>query len=206
MSARVAYRIETERLVLRGWELSDTQELYALVVRNRAYLAPWMPWARDEPSLEGYLDFVRQCQAAMGRGEDFTYGVFDREEGALLGGAGLHTRCGPGGLEIGYWLDERHAGRGLATEAAAALTRSAFDLHRMQRVELRALEENHASRRIAERLGFTYEGLLRRRVQHGERWVDLRSYTVVPEDVPGGPLQAHPYRAFDGLGRPLTEG
>ncbi len=56
--------------------------------------------------------------------ETIVYGIFDSNETVVLGGSGLHTRIGPGALEIGYWVQADHIGKGYATEVCAALTRS----------------------------------------------------------------------------------
>ena len=56
--------------------------------------------------------------------------------GALVGGIGLMTRIGPGGLEIGYWVHRAYTRRGLATTASAALVEQAFRLPGVQRVEI----------------------------------------------------------------------
>lgn len=200
---RLPYRLESERLVLRPWELSDTPALHALVVANREHLVPWMSWAREELTLDGYLEFAQGRRAAFDRGEDFGYVLCDLDQGTPVGAAGLHTRCGAGGLEVGYWIAEDRCGQGLATEAAAVLTRVAFDHGRVQRVELRAEEGNVASLRVAEKLGFLREGTLRRRIQMGESWVDVVSYSLVLEEAHEGPVNAYSYRAYDALGRPV---
>jgi Acetyltransferase (GNAT) domain len=57
-------------------------------------------------------------------------------------------------VEIGYWLAVGHTGRGLATRAAEALTRIAFDAPEVERVEIRCESENEASARIPQRLGY----------------------------------------------------
>jgi RimJ/RimL family protein N-acetyltransferase len=199
----VPYRLESDRLVLRALELADASPLFNLVQRDRAYLARWMPWARDEPTLDGYVAFVKDRRAAFDRDEDYGYGLFDPGTGALVGSAGLHRRCGPGGLEVGYWIAEQRAGKGLATEAAAVLTRAALGCPGIVRVELRVQEENRASLRVAEKLGFNREGLLRRRLAIGGEWVDLASYSMLPEELPTSLAGSFDYRAYDALGREL---
>ena len=103
----------------------------------------------------------RSCAASAGSStptEDFVLGIFERDESRVLGGSGLHTRHGPEALEIGYWLRADSEGKGLASEAAAALTRVAFELCGVDRVEIRIDPANERSQRVPERLGFTRRG------------------------------------------------
>ncbi len=62
---------------------------------------------------------------------------------------------GDGCLEIGYWIRSDRTGRGYATETTHALARIAHGLDGIERVIVCCDPENHASRRIPERLGFT---------------------------------------------------
>jgi RimJ/RimL family protein N-acetyltransferase len=83
------------------------------------------------------------------------------QPGRLLGGCGLHCiDWNVRRFEIGYWR-RTSAGPGLIDEAVQALTRFAFDELRAQRVEIRMDARNDASRRVAERNGYTFEGVLR---------------------------------------------
>ena len=76
----------------------------------------------------------------------------------MAGGIGLMTRCGPGGLEIGYWVHRAYTGRGLATAATAALVRQAFGLPGVDWVEIVHDELNVASGQIPRKLGFAEVG------------------------------------------------
>jgi RimJ/RimL family protein N-acetyltransferase len=86
------------------------------------------------------------------------YGLFSLDGAEVLGGCGLYPRVGPGAIEIGYWLSVRHTGRGLATEAAAILTRVAFTSPEIESVEIRCDPHNVASARVPERLGYRVDG------------------------------------------------
>ena len=68
------------------------------------------------------------------------------------------ARTGPGGLEIGYWVDPGHTRQGLATAAAGALTEAAFALPATDRVEIKHDQGNVASEGVPRRLGFTRIG------------------------------------------------
>ncbi|MDA1265163.1 MAG: GNAT family protein [Planctomycetota bacterium] len=201
---RIPYRIESEHLTLAAWELADVQPLYALVKANQAYLSNWMPWARDEITLDGYFDFVRDRRAAFDKGEDYVYGL-TLPDGTLAGSAGLHGRCGAGGMEVGYWIAEEHTNQGLATESAALLSRVALQHLAVARVELRVQPGNDASIRVAEKLGFRHEGLLRNRLEIEDGWFDLESFTLVQGEQVPAPYDARTLRLYDGLGRPLSQ-
>ena len=95
-------------------------------------------------------------------GQDFVFGIFAADESEVLGGSGLHTRAGEGGLEIGYWVRADRTRRGIATSVAAALTRVGIELAGADRIEILVEAGNEPSATIARRLGFREEGLLRR--------------------------------------------
>src|SRR5438105_3728605 len=112
------YRIETQRLVVRCWEPRDAPLLKAAVDSSLDHLRPWLPWAADEPQpLEAKVALLRRFRGMFDTGEDFVYGIFDRDERRVIGGSGLHTRPEPSAREIGYWVAADMAGQGMCTEA-----------------------------------------------------------------------------------------
>lgn len=76
---------------------------------------------------------------------------------------GLHPRVplNPSGLEVGYWAPTPHAGRGYTTFAVQCLVLYAFDKLASTRVQVMCDEANTASRRVIEKCGFAFEGVLR---------------------------------------------
>jgi RimJ/RimL family protein N-acetyltransferase len=205
-----AYRIETERLLLRCWEPEDATELLEVILGDLAALRPWLPWAVRYPmSLEEQMAELRRMRRRFDGDEDFCYGVFERPGGAIVGGCGLHTRSGPHSRELGYWLRSDRWGRGLATELAAALTRVAFAVDEVERVDLRCTPDNRRSARVAEKLGFRHEATLRRRVNPpgGDGSMrDAMIWSLVEDELAASPVLrlAAAVRAYDGLGRPLV--
>lgn len=77
---------------------------------------------------------------------------------------------------IGYWLAEKHQGRGTMTAAVRLLADHALATWVLSRVEIRVATENHRSRAIPERLGFSQEGILREAELVGDRHLDLVVY------------------------------
>jgi RimJ/RimL family protein N-acetyltransferase len=159
------YRIETKRLVLRCYSPDDAELLSDALNSSIDHLKPFMPWADDLPqSVDDSRALLRRFRAAFDTNEQFVYGMFAADESELLGGCGLHPRVGAGGLEIGYWVRASATRQGIATEAAAALTRAGFEVCGADRIEIRIDPANIQSLGVPNKLGFPEEVRLRRRL------------------------------------------
>jgi RimJ/RimL family protein N-acetyltransferase len=200
-----AYRVVTSRLVLRCWEPADAPLLKAATDMSVEHLRPWMPWAAQEPtSLDAKVALLRTFRGNFDLGKDFVYGIFNRDESAVLGGSGLHTRRGPDALEIGYWIRADAINQGLATEVAAALTRVAFEVNGVQRVEIHCVTENVRSAAVPRKLGYRHEATLTRRIVHGDEQRDEMIWTLFAEQYPDSSAAHIELAMYDALGRPLN--
>jgi ribosomal-protein-serine acetyltransferase len=160
-------------LVLERWSIDDLDSLFVAITANLEHLRPWMPWAAEH-TRESVTEFLAESEAGWERGARFEYAIRDRDE-AMLGSAGLMGRIGPGGLEIGYWLDARHTGRGIATLAAAALSEMGLALRTVERVEIHHDEANVSSGAVPKRLGFVQVAAVQTQSQaSAERGRDLQ--------------------------------
>ena len=135
---------------------ADHAEAIALAVgASLDYLKPWMAWATREAT-EPRTQLVRVAEAddLWETGSDFIYSILLPNEQTVIGEIGLHRRVGEGGMEIGYWVDARYAGRGLGTEAARMLTEVALAFPGVTRAEIHCDEANLASAAIPRKLGY----------------------------------------------------
>ncbi len=200
-----AYRIRTSRLILRCWNPEDAPLLKQAIDESREHLLPWMPWAQNEPqSVEAKAAQLRRWRSRFDRDEDFVYGVFDLEEKHVLGGCGLHTRLGDYALEIGYWIHANFINQGLATELSAALTKVAFEIHGVRRVEIHCEPRNLRSAAVPRKLGYVHEATLKKRVPANEaEFLDSMIWTLFDTEYPSSPAASAPIEAFDALGRKI---
>jgi RimJ/RimL family protein N-acetyltransferase len=200
-----AYRIVTSRLIVRCWEPKDAGIMKKAIDANTSHLRPWMPWATIEPtSLESRLQYLRQCRGKFDFDEDFTYGIFDRTEKKVVGGTGLHTRHGMEVREIGYWIQEQYARIGYATEVAAALTKVAFEIDKVSRVEIHCAVENYKSAGVPKKLGFIYEGNHRKETKDADgKLHDSMIWTMLSEEYPNSIPWRTEIEAYDVVGRKL---
>ena len=197
-----AYRIETQRLIVRCYEPADVQLLAEAITENIEHLRPWMPWVYAEPEpIEEKVKRIRRFRGMFDLGQNFVYGIFNPEETKLLGGTGLHPRLGEKELEIGYWIHKDYINRGLVTESTAALVRVAFELIRVHRVEIHCDPGNVASAAIPRKLGFTHEGTLRAKTPFLEHWSDSMIWGLLENEYPNSPSARAEFRAFDADGQ-----
>lgn len=162
----VPERVETERLVLRCPRPGDGPALNAAVCASLAEIGPWMPWARLAPAPAESEAYCRRQQARFLLREELVMLMFQKgaegPDALVLGAAGLHRiDWAARRFELGYWRRLGLDGLGIVGEAVHALSRLAFDRLDARRVEIRMDAANERSRRVAERAGFTFEGLLR---------------------------------------------
>jgi RimJ/RimL family protein N-acetyltransferase len=158
-------RIQTERLLLRAPQPGDGAMVNASVVETLADLRRYpasMMWALAEPTVQKSEEFCRAGAASWILKTDLPVLLLSVDGGEHVGNCGLHrfnweTRV----FEIGWWCRKSFQGRGFITEAARALTRFAISELGARRVWCTTDEENQASWRVAERLGFYHEGTLR---------------------------------------------
>jgi RimJ/RimL family protein N-acetyltransferase len=124
------------------------------------------------------------AMAAEGReaGTAIVLAVCDAVSGGLLGATGIHG-IGEGTGEIGYWIRREARGRGIAPRSVRLVSRWALTQVGLARLELLAEPANPASQRVAEKAGFTREGVLRsyREIKGTRR--DFVMFSLLPGDL-----------------------
>jgi RimJ/RimL family protein N-acetyltransferase len=226
-----AFEILTRRLRLIPSSPEYAESLRRALDASSTELRRWMLWARTFPHpVEQHITTLRNFRAQFERDEAWSYLCFERPDGEhaaqgpsrgapsdsplprsaeIVGSIGLHQRVGPGALEIGYWIRSDRTGRGLATEAAGALTRLAIEVHAMSRVEIRVAVGNAASSAVPRKLGYSLEAVLPARIpmpgeDGGETLADAEVWTLHRHQLNASPAAGVVVEAFDAVGRRLT--
>jgi RimJ/RimL family protein N-acetyltransferase len=180
-------RFETPDFVLRSYHPGDGEKLSEAVNSSYEHLSVFMPWAKEQQSVEESEALVRKFRAGYVTNEDFVIGIFAPDESRLLGGCGYHLREGPikfGNAEIGMWIRASEAGKGLGTAALKALIQWGFTEWEWSRLAWKCVIENYASRRTAEKAGLTFEGTLRNYLpshRDGQKH-DMLYYSILKEE------------------------
>ena len=148
--------VRGERVVLRPWRLEDVPAVTAAC--QDAEIARWLAFVPEPYTEEDARFYIEDC---LRSGEDrVPFAITDADTGGVIGSIEMRVNRMLTG-HIGYWLAAEARGRGLTTEALLALSRWGFDELGLGRVELVTDPENIASQRVAEKAGFTREGILR---------------------------------------------
>jgi RimJ/RimL family protein N-acetyltransferase len=196
-----AYRVETQRLIVRCYEPTDAQLLADSVTESIEHLKPWMPWVHAEPeTFDVKVERVKRFRGMFDLQQDYIYGIFNKEGTRQLGGTGLHTRLGEEQLEIGYWMHKDFINQGLVTESTAALVKVAFEIIHIHRVEIHCDPGNFASASIPRKLGFTHEGTLRAKTRFLDRWSDSMVWGLLDSEYPGSSSSKADIRVYDARG------
>ncbi|WP_159944590.1 MULTISPECIES: GNAT family N-acetyltransferase [unclassified Nocardiopsis] len=176
--------LETEHLRLRAFVEEDIDDVHASCVDSE--LQRWIPIPRPGSpyTREDAEAWCREVAPGMRTGgEGQQWAMVERRTGRLVGAVGLvRTLWAAMTTEVGYWVSPWGRGHGYATEAAVAVSRWAVD-QGFQRVEIKAATANTASRRVAERSGFTFEGVERSAMPLHEGRTDLAVYSLLPGDL-----------------------
>ena len=164
----------TPRLVLRPFRRRDVSAIHDAVSASIEDLQQWLPWASRGYSRSVSQHFVRDSIAAWAEGRAFDFAVRRPEKpDRHLGNISVWYTSKQNAVgEIGYWIRSDETRHGICTEATAHVLGIAFDELKLHRVTLRIAVGNRGSERVAEKLGFLQEGILRDDVQIGDRWID----------------------------------
>jgi RimJ/RimL family protein N-acetyltransferase len=173
--------LTTERLTLRPFADSDLDAI--VVAASDPLTQQWLPLPRPY-RLEHAKGFVhRIAPAAQASGTGLIRAI--EFEGDLAGAIDFkNTDWSDKATEIGYWTSPAHRGRGLMTEAVTAMALYALTAVHLERVVLRMATGNTASARVAEKAGFTREGIARNAGFTHDGRVDYFVHSLIRPDLP----------------------
>lgn len=169
-----------EETQLRLFEERHVENYFALIERNKAYLREWIAVETYEGPVETLKAYVKQRLLQFVEGSGYHLGIWYRD--ALVGILDYRLNWRGGNVELGYWLDAAMQGRGIVTQACRTMVRHAFEEHQVHKVVISCAIDNPRSRAVAERLGFTQEGVLRQADRLHDRYVDMVFYGLLKEE------------------------
>jgi [ribosomal protein S5]-alanine N-acetyltransferase len=178
-------------VTLRPLSRSDKAAWREARRRNAEWLRPWdatVPPGGD-PRPTSYAAVVRRLNRMARQGTTFPFAV---EVGGEFAGQLTVSNIVRGSAQfasMGYWLDQRFAGRGVMPLAVAMAIDHCFFAAGLHRIEICIRPENTNSLRVVEKLGIREIGYAPRFLHIDGDWRDHRIYAITKEEVPKGLLR-----------------
>jgi RimJ/RimL family protein N-acetyltransferase len=165
-------------IVLRPWTEEDVPALVDAC--NDLEIAHWIPLIPSPYTEEDALTFVRGDVRPEEQSLAMTL------DGTVVGAIGLGVNSMNYRGRIGYWVSASVRGRGVCTRALRLLSGWALDELQLQRLDLITAPDNLASQRVAEKVGFRREGVLRAHLRHPDgRIRDSVMFSLLPGELRG---------------------
>jgi RimJ/RimL family protein N-acetyltransferase len=163
-------------LVLRPWTEDDVDAMVAGC--NDPEVAHWIPTIPHPYTREDALAFIR------GEVRDDHDAMAIELAGRVVGGIGIGLNAYDYRGRIGYWIAPAERGHGLCTRALRLLSKHALEVLHLQRLDLITDPDNVASQRVAEKVGFQREGVLRAHLRHPDgRIRDSVIFSLLPGEL-----------------------
>lgn len=160
--SRLPEQLESSRLILRVPVPADAPAVNVAVMDSFQELTLWMDWAAEPQTVEQSREFCIEARNNWKSDASYSLIMVRKDDGIIVGATGYpNIDWQVPKFEIGYWCRTNCVGQGYASEATRALAMLAFSENRAVRIELRMDDLNQRSWRVAERMGFELEGVLR---------------------------------------------
>jgi len=168
--------LHDDDLVLRPWTEDDVPALAAAC--NDPEIPRWIPVIPSPYTEQDALAFIRgEVRPDLDHSFAITFG------GAVVGSIGMSVNLNRTG-HVGYWCAREARGRGVTPRALRLVCRFGFDKLGLGRLELITDPDNVASQRVAEKVGFRREGILRSHLLHRDgRRRDSVMYSLLPGEL-----------------------
>lgn len=172
--------LNTERLLLRPFEMDDAPRIAALLNTPEIYRTTLVIPYPYEPHMAE--EWIGTHAARREEGRVLSYALVEPQRQGLIGAMGLHIEAAHHSAEVGYWLGTPFWGQGYAAEALRAVIALAFGTLQLNRIEAAHFPHNPASGRVMQKAGMQYEGTLRGRYRKGDHFEDGVMYAILRED------------------------
>ena len=144
--------IISDRIVLKPLSIECLEDFLGAIRESENSVGRWLPWWTNDYSVSDARDWFEFCATEIDAKKSYDVGILQIEDNRFIGGASINhidnvNRFG----SIGYWVRETFQGQGIAPVAVSLITDFGFNKLDLARLELVILEENVASRKVAEK-------------------------------------------------------
>lgn len=173
--------IETSRLFLRRFRYSDAEDVLNLWASK-----PEIQYLYSEPvytTLDEVISLIDKFIRAYDNEHYYRWAIVDKNDKKCIGQIAYYLVDSKNHLaEIEYCLASEYQCRGYMTEAVKSILDFGFNKIGLHRVQISTKEINSASRRVIEKCGFQYEGMLRDFFFYDGKYVGRRYYSMLSNE------------------------
>jgi ribosomal-protein-alanine N-acetyltransferase len=169
--------IETERLVLRPFTLSDAKQLqlwvgdFEIADTTLNIPHPYPDGAAEE--------FISLRPAKYSAGEAASFAITLKTDGLFIGSVGINVTKQLFRAELGYWIAKPYWNCGYATEATQAIVQFGLNTAGLHKIIAQYFSRNPASGRVLQKAGLKQEGLLRDHIIRWNRFEDVVTCAII---------------------------
>jgi [ribosomal protein S5]-alanine N-acetyltransferase len=174
-------KLSGQNIYIRLLNVDDAEDSLQLQVENKNFFEKYsMKRSPDFYTLASTRKRLQLMAENAKQDLDYLFGIFTNED-HLIGTINLFAvmRGSIQSAFVGYFLDKRHNGKGLTTEAVKLIVKYAFEDLKLHRVEAGVMPHNLGSIRVLEKAGFEKEGLARKNVKINGKWEDHQQMAIV---------------------------
>lgn len=171
---------ETERLVLRPFELSDAskvQELAGNIEVARTTLS--IPYPYPDGAAEAW---ITACNKGTYDSNGFPYALINKDDNSLIGCMSINIEKPHKRGELSYWLGRPFWGNGYATEAAVKLVHFGFEELELNKIWASAMSKNPASFNVMKKIGMKFEGEFKQHILKWDEFEDVVFFGMTKSD------------------------
>lgn len=171
----------TPRLLLRQYARGDGDAVWQVIRRPEIYATTaYIPQTYPRPRVDWWFGMI---SSAIRNRTGYELGMFDRKTGQYIGNVGIiNVRREMHSASVAYFVDPKKWGQGYATEGCNAMLRFAFEELGLFRVAGTCMAHNPASRRVMEKLGFSFEGVARAELFKDGRYIDVVHMAILLDE------------------------
>lgn len=173
--------VVSHELLLERIAISDATTLFAAIDQNRTNLRTWLPFVDQTKEQLDSEKFIQRI--IENRDHSFNEEYMIWHQGGFVGVIGFHnTDRVNEKTELGYWLIDEARGQGIITKCCKKIIEIGFEKMRLNRITIRCAVGNLASEKIAQKLGFTFEGVELSGERYNDTFFDLKQYSLLQKD------------------------
>ena len=154
-------------MLLRSYQPDDAPALFKAVNESRQHLRPWLNWIDTTTKPEHTLQFIQQSLQQLNAQEGLALGIVYKRQ--IIGGIGMHHwDHNIKKAQLGYWISQPYEGQSIIYKCLNRFIDFLFEKASLNKLEIHFISTNIRSARVAERLGFRVEGVIRKsQLQNG---------------------------------------